>query len=68
VELLVARGGAGGVLRRSVVAGPRGGFLVRFAFAVSRCSSITVQAVGAKGQRPMVDRTATACDPDVTGG
>jgi hypothetical protein len=64
VELLVTRGGSGGVVRRSVVAGPRGGFIVRFAFAVSHCSSITVEAVGVRGQRPMVDRP-TACDPDV---
>jgi hypothetical protein len=44
--------------------GPHGGFQVRLPLGVSACSAFAVQAFGARGDRALLDRTSTACDPD----
>lgn len=62
IRLLVT---ADQVVTRSLKAGPRGGFLVKLPVRLTdRCSSLVVQAIGSRGHRAMVDRTAVACDPD----
>ena len=59
VTLLVS---AGTPVTRHVVAGPRGGFRVRFRFSVPTCTSVDVQAIGARGSRASTGIGIAGCD------
>jgi hypothetical protein len=58
VTLLVS---AGKPVTRHVIAGPRGGFRVRFAFGVPKCTSVDVQAIGARGSRASTGLGVAGC-------
>ena len=60
VKLLV---NAGRPLARTVKAGSRGAFAVRFDVEVDRCTAVVVQAFGNRGSRASVDLTAPDCTP-----
>ena len=50
--------------RRKVTAGPRGGFVVRFAGVVyDRCDGLFVSAVGSQGSRATLKRPQLFCAP-----
>jgi hypothetical protein len=61
VTLLVS---AGTSVTRHVRAGPRGGFRVRFWFSVPKCTSVDVQAIGARGSRATTGIGVAGCDED----
>jgi len=61
VKLLVS---GDGVASRVVIAGPQGGFTVRFAMRTGRCSALVIQAIVSRGHRAEIDRSELACDPD----
>jgi hypothetical protein len=50
--------------RRTVTAGPRGGFVVRFAGVVyDRCDGLLVTAIGSEGSRAVLTRPELFCAP-----
>ena len=59
VTLLLASDGVAS--KRVVRAGALGRFTVRYTLRVDRCTSYTVQAIGARGSRAMLQRDVIDC-------
>lgn len=59
VTLLLASDGVAS--KRVVRAGARGRFTVRYTLRVDRCTSYTLQAIGARGSRALLQRDVIDC-------
>jgi hypothetical protein len=59
VTLLLASDGVAS--KRVVRAGPLGRFTVRYTLRVGRCTSYTLQAIGARGSRAMLQHDFVGC-------